>query len=570
MQPDPQCCAYNNAIAVQLDGPLDAAELEQALNLVLERHEILRSRVVEDDRGCFLDPSSDLSGVLAHEDWRSLTEGEQDEDLKLRVEKLVSQPFTLVEGPLIRAHLLALGDQRQVFVLEAHQLLCDRESLSMIFSEVSECYRASIESREPVWCTTPSSVDEFVRWNENRPESGEDGDRFWRDSLGSASGPLELPSSLERPSSFDHSGDSISLELAPGLNQSLVGLARSERVTKDILLLGLFKLALARYSGQAAVTVGTIGRGVGEPGDGRIGCYADIFALQTRVGGMTGLRQLLSEVKSTYKEALQHASTPFERVVEVLSLDPDPSRMAVFQAMYLPDDQPSNFDFGTLASTPLSIFARAAKTDLTLVANGSGLFLQYSTAVLDRRSAERFASYLSNLLGLAVTHASRPLREITRIGASEQEMQGKWNETSRPYPLDGTLHSWINRKAAECPDRTALIYEGEAMSYEELNQRSNQLARYLNELGIRGGSLVGISLERSFELVIGLLGILKAGAAYVPMDPEYPRDRLSYMLGDSDVPVLLTQERLLESLPEHRAKTVCLDRDWAEVAKCPR
>ena len=571
--------AYNLTAGARLEGPFDDQAFELALSAVVERHEGLRTRFAVVDGGPVqvIDPPGLF--VLQVEDLSDLAGDERASAARRRVGALAAEPFDVERGPLLRAHLLRLSEEEHIAIVVMHHIVSDGWSMRLLIQELRTLYAAFCAGQPSPLGELPVQYADYALWQRDWLQ----GDvlaqqvKYWKDRLSGAPAALDLPTDRARPAVQTYRGANYNFALPVDLTAGLYKLARGEGVTLFMVLLAAFQVLLSRWSGQNDVVVGTpiAGRTHREL-EGLIGFFINTLALRTELSGNPSFHELLGRVKETALGAYAHQDLPFEKLVEELQPVRDLSRQPVFQvllvlqnmpqqeALHLPGPQLSRMGGGggsAKLDLSLYVYEREGRLD--------GLF-EYATDLFDRSTIERLAGHLKTLLEGIVADPHARIGELPLLGEAERHrILVEWNATAADYPDDKCLHEVFGKQAAKTPDAIALVYEASALSYGELDRRSNQLAHYLRGLGVGPDVIVGLCVERSVEMVIGLLGILKAGGAYLPLDPSYPGDRLAYMLADAKAPVLVTQTRLLAQLPAHDARVVRLDADRDAVATQP-
>jgi non-ribosomal peptide synthetase component F len=337
-------------------------------------------------------------------------------------------------------------------------------------------------------------------------------------------------------------------------------------------LLGAFTTLLYRYSGESDILLGTpIANRNHNQIESLIGFFVNTLVLRTNFENNPSFEDLLAQIRETTLQAYEHQDVPFEQVVEALQPQRSLSYSPLFQVMFILQNVPMNeVELPGVTLTQLDADSTIAKFDLTLSISETeqGLFgsWEYNTDLFDRSTIEQMTTHFQNLLSAIVANPAVSVGELPLLSAAERhQLLVEWNQTAAEYPTDKCIHQLFAAQVEKTPDAVAVVFENQQLTYRELNQKANQLGHYLQSLGVSSGMLVGICVERSVEMVVGLLGILKAGGAYVPLDPNYPQERLSYMLADSGLLVLLTQQQLIEKLPENNARLVCLDSDWNTI-----
>ncbi|MCO8162806.1 non-ribosomal peptide synthase/polyketide synthase [Pseudomonas sp. 21LCFQ010] len=576
-QLDPQSAAYNLPMAVRLNGELDNAALQSAFDALVARHETLRSQFSEQDgvvRQRIVEP---FAVSIACHDLSALATDAREEQVRTLADAEALAPFDLAHGPLLRVQLLKLADQEHVLLLTLHHIVADGWSYNVLIDEFIRLYDAASSGSDAALQPLPIQYRDYALWQRSWLEAGEQ-DRqldYWRAKLGDDHAPLELPIDHSRPVTPSYRGARHEFQVEPALAERLRGLAREQGVTLFMVLLAAFKVLLHRYSGQQAIRVGVpvANRNRAEV-EGLIGCFINTQVLHTEIDPLIDVRELLQRVKETALGAQGHQELPFERLVEAFGLDRSLSISPLFQVMF--NHQSQVADAGAIkGQSGLSIAAleretRIAQFDLSLdtYEKGGQLFAAfgYATDLFDSYTVVQMAGHFRHILQALVQGSQMRLGELPILGdAQRQEMLYGWNATQVDYPLGRGVHQLIEAQAERTPEAAALTFGSQTLSYAELNARANQFAHNLIARGVKPDGLVGIAVERSIEMVVGLLAILKAGGAYVPLDPEYPTDRLAYMLEDSGIQLLLSQSHLELPLAEG-VQRINLDQevDWLQ------
>jgi amino acid adenylation domain-containing protein len=472
-----------------------------------------------------------------------------------------------------------LAAQQHVVLLTFHHIAADAWSLGIILGELEEFYKAHSTSREPNLPPLPIQYADYAAWERERLSNRaiEQDIEYWKTKLAGAPAVLELPTDRPRPAERAMRGAIEQRTLPESLCAELKKLAAGEGATFFVALLAAFETLMHRYSGQSDFCVGSpiTGRTKKEA-EGLVGFFLNTLVFRADFSGEPGFRQVIRRVQEEALEAFAHQKTPFERLVETLHPQRRASHTPLFQVMFiLQDAQAHRLNLTGKAARVCEVDLGAARFDLNLTAQdtGEGLHccLEYDTDLFDRETAERMLGHFEMLLRSAVAEPDRAVASLRILTEQEQrQLLLDWNETASAYPKR-CIHELFETHALATPDRTAIVFEGGRISYGELRRRSRILAQRLEELGARG-KLVGLFCERGIEMVVGLLGVLSAGAAYVPLDPAYPKDRLAFMVEDAGLAVLLTQSELLENLPAEVAHVIALDTfDWnSRTAVAPR
>ena len=569
-QLEPGNPAYNMPAAFRLVGPLDVAALEQSFNEIVRRHETLRTTfsVREGQPVQVIDPTSTL--VLLVVDLRGLPESERKTEVSRLSAEEAKRPFDLAKGPLLRSTLLRLGAEEHVLLLTMHHIVSDGWSMGILFRELSSLYGAFSVGKPSPLPALPIQYADFAVWQRQwlQGEALKEQLSYWKNQLDGVPPVLKLPTDHPRPPVQTYRGGNRSLALSKNLVEALTKLSRREGVTLFMTMLASFNALLQRYTGQDDIAVGSpiAGRN-NEQIEGLIGFFVNTLVLRTDLSGNPTFRELLARVRKVSLDAYAHQDLPFDKLVEEIQPERDLSRTPLFQVffnMYSAKDQP--FCLHGLTVEQVSRFEPESKFDFTLYVREKDpeiyLNLVYNADLFHADTASRILGHFHTLLRAVAANPERRLSDLPLLTRTErQQLLVGWNSTKRDYPKDHCIHQLFEAQVERTPDAVAVVFEERQLTYRELNRRANQVAHYLRKSGVGPEVLVGLCLERSLEMVVGLLGILKAGGAYVPLDPEYPKARLAYMLAQTEIDFLLTNERLLQTLAEFKGRAVCLDRD---------
>ncbi|MEG5173407.1 amino acid adenylation domain-containing protein [Microcoleus sp. B3-D7] len=566
---------YNLPAAVLLKGRLNVVVLELSLKEIVRRHEALRTTFATVDGQPVQVVGQNFNFGLQVLDLQQLAETEREEKVKQLAAEEASKPFDLTKGPLLRASLLHLDAEEYVLLLTLHHIIFDGWSIGVFLQELAALYEAfSIGKPSPLPELSIQYAD-FAIWQREWLT----GDRlqtqlnYWKKQLSGAPPLLELPADRPRPPVQTYRGAKESFLIPKTLTEALKKLSRLENVTLFMTLLAAFKTLLYRYTGQADIPVGSpiANRNRAEI-QGLIGFFVNNLVLRTDLSGTPTFRQLLVRIREVSLEAYAHQDLPFEKLVEELQPDRNLSYNPLFQVAFVLQAAPVAAEsIAGLNLTLLDVENQTAKVDLTLYLEEkqeeiSGQF-EYSTDLFDAATIKRMAGHFITLLDGIAANPERRIEELPLLGEKERhQLLIEWNDTRADYSSERCIHQLFEAQAQRTPDAIAVVFEDQKLTYRELNERANQLAHYLQKIGVKLEVLVGIYVERSLEMVVGLLAILKAGGAYVPLDPAYPPERLAFMLKDAAIPILLTQKRLLETLPENSAHVACLDAEWEAIS----
>ncbi|MFG0382325.1 amino acid adenylation domain-containing protein [Pseudomonas sp. zbq_18] len=569
---DPSNGAYHMPAGLDLQGRLDRQALQAAFDQLEARHEALRTRFVEVGGEARQRIQAPQGQRIDWFDLRELPASEREVEARDYAQKLLSRPFNLASEPLLRVSVLRLADQEYRLLLVQHHIVSDGWSMQRFIGEFAAAYAAFAEGRTAQFAALPLQYADYAQWQRDWLKSSEATRQleYWKARLGEHQPLLELPTDHPRPAQGARQGLRWRFELSPLLTAQLRALAQREGSTLFSLLLAAWQTLLHRYSGQEDIRVGVpvAGRSLAEM-DGVLGCFINTLVLRGGPAGLKPFRELLGELAQASRDALANQELPFDQLVEALQPTRSLSHHPLFQVTF----NHQQVDFSALGCLPgLRVQphdpgAAGAQFDLALdteeAADGSlSGFVSYAAELFEARTVARLARHFVRLLEGICADPSQPIGLLPLLEEDEQAQLATWNDTAKDYGQLVNLSERISQQAARTPQAPALVFGEQTLSYAELDARINQLANRLRSLGVQRGSLVGISLERSLELVIGLHAIVRAGAAYVPLDPEYPLERLAYLLEDSGVDLLLSHSALVERLPLPAGlKALGLDRE---------
>jgi amino acid adenylation domain-containing protein len=569
--------AYNIFHGVRLRGDLDAAALEQALGEVVRRHEALRTTLREAD-GVPSQVVHPFAGfTLPGEDLSALEPGAREAALRGRIAAVAGTPFDLENGPLLAVRLVRLEAGDHALLLCVHHIVADGWSLRQIVGEtwaLYDAFAAGLPSPLPEPAVQYGDWAVFQRAQAQR-DAEETHVAYWRERLEGAPELLELPADHARPPLPSFRGGRVPVRVGPGTAGRLRELARGEGATLFMGVLAAFKALLARYAGTDDLVVGTpvAGRTRREVED-VVGLFMNTLVLRTDLSGDPTFRELLGRVRETVLGGYEHQGVPFERVVNELRPERSLSHGTLFQVLFQLDNaaEGAAAPQGALRMSEITREADTAKLDLALLlhagARGIAGGLLFSADLFERGTAARMAEHLERLLEQAVARPDTRISRFGLLGRAERDRLLGWNRTTARYPAERCIHQLFEEQARRTPHAVALTCDGKALAYGELDARANQLARYLRGMGVGPEVRVGVCLERSLELLVSILGVMKAGGAYVPMDPGHPPERVAYLLDDSGVTALLTQEALCPRLPSRdRIAVVAVDAAWPAIAR---
>lgn len=594
-QLEPGKSLYNICRVERLSGDLDSGALIKSIAEIVRRHEILRTRFIsrEDRPGQIVAQDKEPSTTSADGDpWRDTLTGLAAIDLsgvaedvrEIEAFKIVMRearaPFDLVHGPVFRASLLRLSQRDHLLVVGVHQIVYDWRSHELFSKELTQLYCAELAKGSPMLPELPIQYADFAAWQrDSLPQDVFKSQlTFWKTRLSGALPILELPSDHPRPSIQSFQGARRGVDLGRTLTSAVKILSREQEVTSFMTLLAAFQILLYKYSGQDEFIIGFPINGRTHPElQNLIGLFASTLVLRcdTRCDGT--FRDLLHRVRAETINAIAHREVPFEKLVDELKLARDLGRNPLFQVMFIFQDTPaSGFEPPGLTSEVLEIDCGTSKFDLTLslVEKKDSItgYVEYSTDLFDHSTIDRMIGHFQTLLEGVVANPDHPIMHLQLITESERhQLLIESNATNADYPKNLCIHELFEAQVERTPEAVAVEFEGKMVTYRELNCRANQLAHHLRDRGIAPEKSVGICFERGLESVVALLGTLKAGGGYVPLDPAYPEQRLTIMLEDSEPAVVFVQQNVgpdaLFSRFGTRHLDICLERDWDKIAQ---
>jgi non-ribosomal peptide synthetase component F len=570
----PNGSAYNIPAAVRLRGELSRPVLEASFKEIILRHEVLRTSFASVD-GRPVQVISDAADCPLHLiDLSALGEqGREAEALRLAALE-GQQPFDLRESPVMRIKLLRLDERDHVILLTMHHIVSDRWSMSVMVSELAALYEAFRNHRPSPLADLAIQYADFAHWQREwlKGEVLEAQLSYWKDHLAAAPTVLELPTDRPRPVVQTSRGAIQPFAIPEELTRLIEDLCRKTGATMFMTLLAAFGTLLWRYTRQEDILIGApIANRNRTEVEGLIGYFANTLVIRTNLSGNPRFIELLGRVREAALGAYVHQDLPFEQVVEALHPDRDLSRSPVFQVLFALHNTPRlSLHLQGLDATLLQRESSTARFDLSLelLEDSDRLagFIEYNTDLFDAATIKRLIKHFQAILESVTGEPGQRLPYIELITAAERhQILKEWNCAPMRPPEDQTVHTLFEAQAETAPDAVAVACGQTCVSYRELNERANRLAHYLKARGVGPEVVVGICIERSVEMVCGLLAILKAGGAYLPLDPEYPQQRLDFMLDDTRAPVVVTTERLAARFKGHRAQVVCLDSGRAET-----
>jgi amino acid adenylation domain-containing protein len=575
-QLEPDSDFYNIPLGVRLTGELDVEALERTLSEVVRRHEVLRTTFPMDHGVPVQRVSAARPFHLPVLDLSKLPEPERMSEARRVAIEESHRPFDLAKGPMLRGMLLKLDETDHIVQLTMHHVISDAWSTGVLIREVATLYGAFVRGEASPLEELPIQYADFAVWQREwlRGEALERQLAYWREQLKGAPPVLDFPIDRPRPSVQTYRGALHVFTLPGELTKQLKALTRRGEATLFMTLLAGFQILLHRYTNQEDISVGTpiAGRNRMET-ENLIGFFINSLTLRTRFSGKMSFLDVLRQVREVTLGAYANQDVPFEKLVEELQPERDLSRQPLFQIMFALQNTPlEESELPGIAITPFAPGEAAARFEMTLdmteFGEQLGGALRYNVDLFEESTIKRLVEHYVRLLQAVVLDPQQAISDVPLLSEEERQRQlVEWNDTSTEFPASVGVHRLFESCAAASPLSVALIDDDLQLSYGELNQRANQLARYLRGLGVGCEDRVGICLPRSIEMVVAMLGVLKAGAAYVPLDPQYPLERLALMLEDAQAVVIVTSEEQAGSLPSQWAQVVMVDSDREEIEK---
>ncbi|MEH2211070.1 non-ribosomal peptide synthetase/type I polyketide synthase [Nostoc sp.] len=564
---DEGAMAYNLPLLLELRGSLNLSALHTDVHKAIERHEALRTTI--SNQGDFQQILPTLTIDVPLIDFSSLNTAERETKVQQWLIQESQQCFDLTQGPLLRIHVLKLEAEKHLLVFTMHHIIIDGWSMDVLLQELSVFYSAECKGidcqQEP-----PLQFREYVQWQERQSQTDQmaEHEAYWLGQFTDSIPILELPSDRPRPSVKTYRGARASMKLEATLYTKCQRLSREKGCTLFMTLLATYIALLHRFTNQDDILVGIPVAGRTLSGsENMVGYCTHLLPIRSQLVGSPTFSEYLTKIRHVLLDAYEHQDYTFANLLKQLNLRTDPSRSPLVTATFnldRPKSMPKMFGLEVeLVSPPIS-YAQF-DIDLNIIESNGELLLEvdYSTDLFEAQKIDRMLRHFQTLLESIVTDPQQRLLELSLLTQKErQQLLLEWNHTQTDYPQDACIHQLFEAQVERTPDAVAVVFADQNLTYFELNSRANQVAHHLRSLGIKPGTLVGLCMSPSLEMVVGLLGILKAGGAYVPLDPAYPSERLAFMLADSQLPVLLTQQHLVKLLPQHQARGVCLDTQW--------
>ncbi|MCC5648472.1 amino acid adenylation domain-containing protein [Nostoc sp. XA013] len=572
-QLQPNTPLYNESTLLRFTGVLNTLALEKSINEIIKRHEILRTsfQILDEQTLQVIVPAIAFT----------LTTIELDTYSEAKVNQLVTakarEAFDLSQAPLFRGTLIRLGEQEHILLLTKHHIISDGWSWQIFYRELAALYQGFYQDSPATLPDLPIQYADFALWQRQYLNDKSHQLTYWKQQLKDAPPILNLPTDYPRPAQQSFQGARATIVIEQAIADALKTFSQQEGVTLFMVLLAAFKTLLYRYTGQTDLLVGTpVANRTHSEIENLLGCFVNTLVLRTDVSGEPSFRDLVKRVRDTALAAYTHQGFPFEQLVKELQPERTLSHTPLFQVMFVFQDAPMlALQLPNLTLAPLMVDNGTAKFDLTLYVEDTkqGLigFLEYNSELFHADTVNRMVGHFKTILLGIIADSDRSISKLPLLTPSElNQLLIEFNQNTLEIPhsqLEQCLHHLIEEQVEKTPDAIAVVFASEKLTYRELNNSANQLAHYLQLLGVKAEERVCICIERSIEMVVGLLGILKAGGAYVPIDPNYPLERLAFLLKDSQASLLLTQQKILTKLPTYQGQVICLESDWENLEK---
>ncbi|PSB55588.1 hybrid non-ribosomal peptide synthetase/type I polyketide synthase, partial [Chamaesiphon polymorphus] len=567
---DNSSAAYNESVIIQLRGELKLAAMQQALQKIVDRHEALRTKI---------DPTGEVQHICLSVkidvpviDFSDINDNDRESQVTAWLQEDRQTPFDFTKNSLFRCQILKLEAQQHLLVVSAHHIIIDGWSMGIMLQEIAAIYSAECENISSE-LTSPLQFRSYVQWLEQQADTAAMASHqsYWLEQLYDPIPVLELPTDRPRRATKTFRANRQTIELETKLSNDLRRVSREQGCTLFMTMLSAYKTLFHRLTGQDDILIGisTAGRSL-EGSQELIGYCTHLLPIRSQFVDNPSFLEYLLTLRGVLLAAYEHQDYPFANLLELLSEQRKTNHVPLITATFNLERSLAVPEMSGLDTSLYSGAIGFADYDLNLnvIEVGTELVLScdYSTDLFDGATISRLLGHFQTVLLAVVENPQQAVSELPLLSESErQQLLFDWNDTQTDYPQDKCIHQLFEEQVAKTPNAIAVVFEQQELTYQQLNQRANQLAHHLQTLGVKPEVLVGICVERSLEMVVGLLGILKAGGAYVPLDPSYPTERLSYLLSDAGIEVLLIQDNLLSVLPSHTARVVRLDIDLAVI-----
>jgi len=575
-QLDPDSAAYNACIGVRLIGELDVEAVDRCLNEIMRRHQVLRTSFQTQGGETVQVIGGALPARLELIDLINLDAKKAEHELEHLALTQAAKGFDLTRGPLLRTILVRLKEREHVLLAAMHHIVSDGWSAGILLREFKHLYEAYRKGKDSPLPQLAIQYKDYALWQRHwmQGEVLEMHLEYWRKHLAGME-MLELPLDHVRPAVASHRGSNAAVNLGEELSEKLRALGRREGVTLFMTLLASYQVLLGVYSGQEDIVVGTpVANRKRVETEGLIGFFINHLVLRNQVTKRWSFTQLLHEIREVTLAAFAHQDLPFERLVEELAPERTLSHAPLFQVIFALQNMPQEeLHLTGLELRPFGVSQEFEKSDLSLVFHDStpvqGV-LKYATDLFEESTAVRMMEHFKNIVTTMCADPEQRIGEVSVLSRAERRQLLAWQQQNcTTLDTKKCIHALFEERVAEMPEAIAIRHEKQTLTYAELNQRANQLGWFLRSLGVGPELRLGICMKRSLETVVALLGVLKAGAAYVPLDADLPADRLAMMMEDAQLVLLLTQSRLMERLPSTTVQVICIDENWPIISSQP-
>ena len=569
-------CAFNESTSLGLKGDLNLPALEKSLTQLIKRHQALRSTVDADGETIHVAASASVDPQvgLPIDDLSALPVGERQERHKQILHDEASSPFDLASGPLSRARLIKLAEQDHVLVLTAHHIVFDGWSTNVLYSEMSELYNAAVRHQTAA-LPAVLNFSEYAAQQQKDLTSTDQAkvEAFWLDQFKTLPTALQIPTDRPRPALRENAGATRRFVFAPELLKAVRKAGAKQGSTLFATLLSGFSLLIHRLAQQDDVVIGipVAGQAQLQNGGTLVGHGVNFLPIRSHLEQQQSFSNFVKQTRKTLLDAQDHQSYTYGTLLRKLKIPSDPARLQLVEVQFNVEQVGAGLKFDSLSVDVSANPKTHVNMDLffNFIDRGNELWLDcdYNTGLFDAATIDRWFGHLSAILDALVADAEQPASAISLLTAAQlEQILVTWNNTQAAYPRETPIHRVFEDQVSLTPDAIAVVGATGTLSYFELNEKANQLAWFLKKAGITAGSSVAVSLDRSLEVIVSLLAILKAGAAYVPIDPSYPASRLSFLVQDSKAKVLLTQRSIAAELPELATTLILLDQEWPVIA----
>jgi len=565
-------CAFNESTSLSIKGNLDIEALRSSFERFIARHEALRSTI--DGNGDTIHIAATLPFSLEAEDLGSLTAIERETQHATLLSHEASTPFDLQKGPLFRTHLIRLAPQDHVLIFTAHHIIFDGWSTNVLFTELSEIYNATVNKSQPLLAAPLTFSQYALEQNKhlNTPERAAV-EKHWLDQYKIVPSPLQLPIDHPRPALRTNEGATKRFTIAGDTLKAIRKAGARQGSTLFTTLLGAYALLMHRLSQQDDVVIGIpmAGQSKLENGSTLVGHCVNFLPIRSTLQEGQTVAQFLKQTNKSLLDAYDHQDYTYGTLLHKLKVPRDPSRLQLVEVQFNVEQVGAGLKFHGLDVDLSANPKKHVNMDLffNFVDRGNELWLDcdYNTGLFDATTIDRWFGHLESILASFIQNAEQPAAQVSLLTASQTaQLLDTWNNTATDYPHEQSIHRVFEQQVTQTPSSIAITSSNGSLTYFELNEKANQLARFLQRSGVTPGANVAICLERSLESIVALLGILKAGAGYVPVDPSYPASRIAFLVSDAGAKILLSQRSIAANLPKLDTNVICLDMDWPAIA----